>query len=260
MHDLQAITAPLKKMDVSGFCYSKFKNGVRIVELINIPNYVDLYLSKLDIYPKDSFFENYHHQLHTGFNIYPFHLGNLSKNSIYQDMKDNGMEIAICFTFLSDDKSEIERFNFSFKKIETLITKLNDLKSFINFNYYFKEKANKIISQSIIKNKIFIPDKKIFLPNTTDIENTNTKLLVIDKYYFDFLPEGEYLTKREFEILKLYYLGDTAKTISIKLNTAHRTIETHLQKIRKKAQTNNLLKTIKNSFSAVTLLMSSIND
>jgi DNA-binding CsgD family transcriptional regulator len=255
MRDLQTIAAPLTQLNAAGFCYSKFKNGIRVVELTTISKYTDHYLAKLNTYPISDFIENHYHKIKTGLSVYPHNIGDLSKNYIYQDMKDHGMTNAIFFTVLSNDQSTIERFSFTFDKIDILISKLNDLSTFFQFNYYFKEKANKIIAQSIAKNKIFIPDKKLLLPGTTlNKDLSDNKSLDIKKYYFEFLPDGKYLTQREFEILKLYCLGDTAKTISIKLNASYRTIETHLQKIRKKIGNNNLLKIVTSSLAAITLL------
>lgn len=78
-----------------------------------------------------------------------------------------------------------------------------------------------------------------------DSVNHFLKLTKIKKFYIDSLMGDVYLTRKEAEIAGWLILGKSSLEISMILNSKERTIEKHLEKIRKKLACNKTTQIIK---------------
>jgi DNA-binding CsgD family transcriptional regulator len=101
---------------------------------------------------------------------------------------------------------------------------------------YFKEKCAQTISKPLIHNEEIYP----LLPEDIkkrDQDNINigykTNSLVINKYHLGY-PFIEPLSIKEFEVLKLYFLGNSTKETAMELYISTRTVEKHLENILSK--------------------------
>lgn len=106
-----------------------------------------------------------------------------------------------------------------------------------HFILYFKEQAKKLIEESE-KEKIIIPLKKnlaehFYHPRKEKIieflKNTHIK-----RYYLDGKYSGVYLTAKEARCVYWLIQGKSAEEISMIENNSVRTVECHLENIRKK--------------------------
>lgn len=242
--DIIEIVRPLKKFDVIDFCYAKFKDTTRLVELMSNHSYIDRYLKNLDKYPDHDFIENNLSRIANYPNNFCFgFLPEVEENNlILHDTIACGMKSAITFFNRSLSKNEIEIFTFSFDaSYEELVKKLQYLTIFKEFTCHFKDKAHQIIQSSVKKNLKFLPKET---PNALSISNKdktlNSSAFSTNRYYLQCFAEDIYLTKKELLYLKHYLNGLSVKEIAIALNLSRRTVETHLQNVRAKAKIKNL--------------------
>lgn len=113
---------------------------------------------------------------------------------------------------------------------------------FKRFILYFRDKAHAILKKASA-NKIFLPEKQIITNrklNIIDIsENTRQEFInktSIEKFFILNKEGNLYLTKREAECIAHMIDGSTAKQIAKILGISFRTVESHLNIIKKKLQ------------------------
>lgn len=111
--------------------------------------------------------------------------------------------------------------------INTYINNKEELEHFI---LYFKDKAHDLISHAD-KNRIL--PASLSATSTHQIITKDESALIkekflrdttINRFFLKGLPEGKYLTKREFEITKLLAHGKLIKEIAEILGLTHRTV------------------------------------
>ena len=122
------------------------------------------------------------------------------------------------------------------------VNKLFVIKQFI---MYLHDKAYSLLMPNDFN--IFIKTDKVIDPCDKQTAIPNGQLFNIDKYYYDS-DLSCYLTRQEFLCLYNLSQGKSCKEISKILGISHRTVEGHLNSIRKKTGTNfksNLLENCK---------------
>ena len=101
-----------------------------------------------------------------------------------------------------------------------------------------KAGASGYITKDTVPNELVIAIRKIN-KGRKFISKEVAELLTTDLYHNDEKDPHEYLSDREFEILKLIANGKTTKTISIELSISPKTVSTFRSRILKKLNMKN---------------------
>ncbi len=160
---------------------------------------------------------------------------------LYKDGCDFNYTNGICITQSNSDYFENYHFftaNRDGYADQFFMTNYNTL---LNFIFYFKEKVlqTKAI-RSIYDNKyIFIedsPPKKSEIITMPDLEKT----LFLPQPCRFYLSDDSFLTKQEINILSYAIRSFSCKEIAKLLNISYRTVETHMNNIKKKTNSKNI--------------------
>lgn len=113
---------------------------------------------------------------------------------------------------------------------------LMDMSVLEKFSYYFLAKSQRLINQANkIKSKLPIMHDKF------KREDTNEKIQILDtleitKLYFTVNHEDVFLSKQETKVAIHYVQGVSAKQMANRLDITHKTIEWHIENIKRKLQ------------------------
>jgi len=113
---------------------------------------------------------------------------------------------------------------------------LNNLDLLKAFCFYFKDKGAKII-KTFEKNRIRVEKKPANIIHTIDnltVRENCLQHLDIEKYHLGEIYENHYITKREAECIKWCIQGKTAGEIAAILNITERTVNAHLDNVKRK--------------------------
>lgn len=170
-------------------------------------------------------------------------------NPVYKAAED--FNIAKGLTLVMKHQGYWDFYNFGTTK-----NNLNISDSFLSENFlelehfiiYFKDKGHKLIEESgkhIIKFKETPMD---FCLKSNDIKLSKIKSFdvfyketEINRYFLDGEFEGEYVTRREIQIIDLLLKGKTQKEIAEQVGIKQKTIESHIARIRKKFKSSNMV-------------------
>lgn len=237
----------ISETSIDSLCQPLLQYGVNY--FLYVKRYVDG--SQLEISSHPNWSEYYYK--HEFYNIGPF------KN--IRRIYDSGKH----FWFDRGDAFEkmysVARESFNIDNGYTIVKKYSDCNEFFHFagkakntglinfylNYndvlerfilYFKDKYGDVINVAE-KNKFIIQYHEEQKENTELNSHTRFQLLEIAKTmpinrYFLCEHRNTYLTSREVECVKWYITGKSAEEIAIILNISKRTVETHLEKVKKK--------------------------
>lgn len=125
-----------------------------------------------------------------------------------------------------------ELFSFASSNDHIYDAKKSQLNRFI---YYFKEQAKDLIEgaeQDRIIVPIHSPPRSIDNPDVNEIQFS--KLTQVSRYYLSGPYQGIYLTNREVECLNWSVMGKTMEEISIILYISKKTVERHIDNIKRK--------------------------
>lgn len=237
VQDIGQITSTLTKLNIEHFNYTKYRSKVRMVEPFDLPKYVESYLNEIDTFPREIFSENNIGLVTDKISLYPPAVVKTENNKIIQMETAHGIGHGI--SFIKNDKMndvmEVFTFYGSTDNPNFLNIVFHKTAELENFCYSFKEKAARIINEGCGNNKIYLPNVTPFSNYSTKESIQSKQSFKVNKYYLIGLNENAYLTKKEFMCLKLYGKGFSAKEISEELFLSHRTIEKHLENVRKKS-------------------------
>ena len=229
------------------FSYAKFYLNQRIFSCFTVENYLEKYCDLLEK-PIDqgNFIEN-----STIFDksslIFSAHDLSISikNNQILQLMYHCNLNNSLMIKNWDEKLKTTELFGFYTavpgpEGLQDLKTKLP---LFMQFCLEFKERARPlIISGELSTEKLHSlgtianagKSEQDFQKINTDVAAFNPS---INKYYLGAPFANHHLTQKEFECLKLFFLGRTAKQIAKDLGgISHRTVEKHLLSIKSKAE------------------------
>jgi len=141
-------------------------------------------------------------------------------------------------SLINKGKTSCESFLFG----STLTT--NDLTNYYlsnighlrNFTYYFKSKGNMLL-EKMESNQLLIynppPPKKVI--STINYHNLKSEFMEdVDKFYFDVDNKNLFLTRREIECAKYFFIGKTSEEVAMILGIAKKTVDKHIENIKKK--------------------------
>lgn len=136
-----------------------------------------------------------------------------------------------------------DSYSFASNKEDTYAAEMyiNNVDAFLKFAPYFKEKATPIINEAE-KQRIILPAhlQDLSLVQLVDLENKAYKKEIFfkeimpAKFCFILKVGKATLTKRENECLQHLAHGKNKKEIGSVIGLSPRTVETHLEKVRKK--------------------------
>lgn len=215
------ITAPLKKLGITFFNYSKHtENGGRVYLETNSA-VTERYLSEKEylIGNTESNPENYKDQVVLW--------SRLPNQVIFQRNREKNIDHGMFLIKKGNGFCEFFGFATTVDNYQIINTYLNYLDELKSFTDYFKVKAAKLISQAD-KEKIFLP----FHNNPTNFVNLDIELDFNDELYSQ-------LSKRQKECALMLLNGMTTKEISEALKLSQRTIETYVNNLKYKLHCQN---------------------
>ncbi len=126
---------------------------------------------------------------------------------------------------------------------------INNLEIFNHFRFYFLDKAHQLIQKA--ENNILIKpyrqDRSIEMDQTTSIKKIINKMDIRHYYIFD---KETYLTKQQMFCAAYMMHSYSAKQIAKALNLSPRTVENHIEIIKRKFNFQERSELIKELFSA----------
>jgi len=232
-----------------GFSYSIFcdkseTEKIRTSFVFSKPFLVESFLSLIDDFPEDAFFQNHKFPLDktTVFSQEDpqYILPNTALEKAYSGIyRANGLKNSIIMTLRDDFLKKTEMFHFqSFfdDRSEWRAKQIRNLQLLRKFAAFFKGNALTLINNSLVSNEElfdFFPKDEKALSTFCESIDENQGDSNVNHYHLG-PPFNKPLTKREFELLKLYFIGLSTKKMAINLNVSTRTIEKHLENIRSK--------------------------
>lgn len=234
---IRQICEPLKLIGIDDFFYMRVYNDETIIDFATHIDWGVHFFDKL----QDNFYSKAEVNSH-------FHSSN--QTTLWQDYPDNLIwkegrdyfKVGNGLTIIRRSENYNESFSFFSKKTnnqtaETYIGHTELLEKFID---YFKQKAQPLILKAE-QNKLSIPrfyKTNAEEPRGTFIESIQKFLEKID--IKKNIKKFSELTQRECECLYWTAQGKTAEEVGMIINSSKRTVETHLNSVKEKTDTNKL--------------------
>ena len=232
---IDKIVAPLSAFGIKHFRYLRlYGNGSRVL-LSNQPD-CTRYMYEGDRYQKMWFDGEFPQYLKEG--AYSWNINRLQDDSEEEEKLELeintllGLYHGITFVQPSDDFYEIYSFDTDHTKIYDVHKKL-----FLRFILYFKEQAKELIATGEHE-RIIIPVKKnlmtIAAADYTDDIHTFLNKTKISRYYLHGKYHNVYLTSKEVQCIYWLMQGKSAEETAIIEGSKVKTVQCHLENIRKK--------------------------
>lgn len=231
--DMLKLSHPLKTIGIDILSYSVFRNfkdnrTIRLSTYSSDEDLIHYYLEHLNAVPEDALLENQKIPLNKNSLLCPYNPAYFNNNSVRQLENKYGIKNAISLSFhnVSTNITELFWFQTFDDRREwnmQLMQNLNLLNQFVIFfrdQIYQKIKPSQLAENEILK----LYGTSLQKPIDNDRIPSNTVNFNISKYHFGH-PFIKPLTKKEFIILKLTFLGYSAKQISEELGLSDRTIQ-----------------------------------
>ena len=234
--EIDVVCSELKRLGITFFSHTRiFNNGSRIDINNNALMIEEFY------YGKDKIYEFYTPEINPKERQEDILLvDSLEDNPSFQFLR-NGYNIDHMLVKIEKQEAFCDVWNFGTKKENKDITRLylNHLDVLILFTYYYREKCANLIRESekdpIIISDIKFNDKDLDKFNMTAEQVKDCLLSKTKRYYLNsFQMEPVYLTKSEIEICLWIYRGKTSEEIAVVLGGTKRTIEKHIENIKRK--------------------------
>jgi len=257
---IEALKKPLQEMDIDSFTYNiteDIGNGRQIRKTVL---YSDIFLAETFLnvsseFPENAFFEN--HKFPRQTSIYTWNdqeyivKGTLYESLYHKIYTHNGIRNSIIFNFRDEFLKRNTTFLFLSHSENPmwLLQQIKNNKSLKKYILYLMENAPNVFNKELLTNQ----EKLNFLnkqPRANEIDSqsqilpNNTKAqmaldFAIRKYYLGY-PFNHSVSKKEFEVLNLYFQGYATKNIAKNLRISPRTVDKHLENLRSKTNCKTL--------------------
>jgi len=230
------IIQPFQAFNIKFFVYVKiFPDGSRI-SLNNNVQWSKFFFENYSKYVRGEIFET---QNNTNKKT-SHHLWILNKhqNQLLIDNEkefglDNGIDIII------PGKEYTEFFVFATDKYQKSINNfyINNFDILNQSIFYFKDKGKEIIAQAEKSGLIYLPSTKKTISDNDNIiidKESILKKILPSRYYINNQYKNEYLTRSEYQCLKLIAKLKSAKEIANELKLSPRTVEVYINNIKEK--------------------------
>lgn len=238
--DIRDICTPLfKNTDINYFCYCRYFPDKSYIALSSDPAWAKhFYYTQ---YPSAGY-EGKALQSGIYFSQNINHIGCTQK--MVEDMRLN-FNLYEVFVFLNLNKEYCDMSIYCMKKVtyDPVNFYLRNLNLLESFNLFFQEKAESLITQAS-SNRIYIPqsfEKSFAIKEMPFSDNHSLKGLHNKFKHFKkdsscalYDSMNMQLTNQEIKCLDLIVRGKTSKMIGKILNISYRTVETHMQNIKRK--------------------------
>ncbi|GEM_PF-621338 len=222
-------------LKISHFCYIRsFLDGTHLL-LSNDSQWIEtFYLNFYD----DGAFHNIPANYQSGFVLWSTVHNQVTFNACRENFN-----IAHGITIIENKKDYCEFYCFGTTKDNPGIANfyLSNLDLLSRFNAFFKEQANLLIEKAYADRVILphchsVSEETVSLedPNAINLRRAFLNAISCRRYYLDGIYSDVYVTARELDCLNLITLGKSTKQISSVLDLSSRTVETHLNAIKKK--------------------------
>lgn len=250
--DINSICKPLTEFDITFFHYvRKFKDNSRI-NISNKPKWIEHFYNKKfylagSLQGKNEFYDSSYFLWET-----------LKEQEIYVDAREYfGVDHGITIIKTLPDSVEFIHFGADRHNQQVINFYLSNIDFLNRFTLYFKEQAKHLINRALL-NKIYPPSLNSN-PSRDDLKIINHGLIKISlpkqqeflratriKHYHLHSPYGPVnITEHEMVCLLGLLEGETASEIAARLGKSKRTIETHLDHIKRKLDCNTKSELIK---------------
>ena len=159
-------------------------------------------------------------------------------NSKLSDAR-NSFNIDNGFTLIELHAEYKEFYSFGINHLKKAIYQYYDNKErFINFIFYFKQEAQRLIQDSA-QHRVILPweqAKLDFNDRAMNHQNKSNNLFNVSKYYLAGKYRHVYLTRQQFKCVFKLSEGMRIKSIAILLGISPRTVEDHINKVKEKLQ------------------------
>lgn len=245
----------LKPLGINGVTYSCFQKNsknafFRNNTLFSDRNLVESHIANLRTFPQGAFVEKQRFPLYKNGYFSPLDPRYSTDLSIRNFGKLYGIKNIFCLNFYdgSLNKSELYWFYTSNERPDWFISQIENLPVLNTFVLYFRDTFKYLMDKPLLTiNEI----------NSFTLNDTNTSVypqtmqhssqMPIDiKFDIEFKryifgdPFNEPLTRKEFEKLRLSFLGYSAKEIAQQLNISPRTVEKSLEHTQAKTNSKNI--------------------
>lgn len=231
--EIQILADPLLELDITYFQFVEIDEKGKMLFLCNDIDWYD-YFSTNQLYLKSNF-KNMPASYQNGYILcqdLPVKKGIVDKAEEHN--------IAHGITLVEKTKNTCQFYLFATKReneriINTYFYNLDLLKRYI---LYFRDKAYKIIRDNSMK-KFNTRQENDGINHTPLIHLSSEKInrfvskTEVNKF-FCYVDDDVYLTKREAKCLKWYVLGKSANEIGEILNLSARTVEAHINNLKRK--------------------------
>jgi len=158
----------------------------------------------------------------------------------YLSLLRENLDIAHGIVIIYPKASHVEFYHFAAASENHKINHfyLNNIDILHNFVFYFNDVAKSLMNESF-QNRIYYPntqDKTLL--TSGDVANSYSHNMNHDKS-FSIMSDFYSLTRREGECAQLLMSGNCCKRMASKMNLSTRTIEKHLQSLRRKTNSHN---------------------
>lgn len=226
------ICAPLEKIGVTFFNYSKvYKAGARIDLCTSYP-ITEYYYFKSKAYKTDSVESNVEN-LSEGFNLW----SSFTEDEGLQVMRNEFNTFnGISYIHKTEDYCECYHFGSTRENAQIIHFYLNHLDVLKLFNLYFKSKGRELIKQAE-KQKIMVGATDEFeLKQEIAAKQLESVLqeLSTHKYFVDSNYDETYLTQRELECLCWYASDKTVEEIALILKVKVNSVKSYIEIAKRK--------------------------
>lgn len=243
---LQDSCGVLQEFGITSLGYSRFYTD-KCIRISNNTEWMEYYLKNDIIYNnKDRYLGEINSVIEK--RIYLV-LRNQDTNSseIKTIMSNHGMG-NVCSLYLKNNDNYIEMFGFATDMDSENLTSfyINNIDILLKYTFFFKERMMEIINSKLAE--LFIPfDSPIHCPTKAprDLRSELNDKLILKKIY---LTEDISISPKEYECLGYLSQGNTYKGIANIMRISSRTVETHLNNIKRKVGYNykaDILKLLK---------------
>ncbi len=159
----------------------------------------------------------------------------LFKDQTYEDITDLNQRFGLFSTAVIVKKFDhfLDVIGFTTSAPDPHSFMLNNIDALESYYFYFKDKAQNIISQSSRDPLIYHNNDK-----ANHVNNISMRSATLNQYVIELDNSTALLTKREYHVLHLLAKGSSSKLIARALNISPRTVEHHISKIAKKTLCN----------------------
>ncbi len=244
--DIITLCQPLFKLGISSYVYVRTYADDSEFRLGNRSDWLEHYYSQ-GLY-KESLFEKTPQYYQPGAVLW----STLLSHSRILDSAKNDFNIDHGLTVLNKEHDYCEKIFFGADSTNPGIVNLylNDMDLLLNFNRYFKERADFLIKKAN-QRRLYLPcNETLNIAQQHDLKMLNRDNVADIKNELKIVEQKNVLSLREQQIANCLLEGYTAAQIAEKFFLSRRTVEAHTRNIKEKLNVRNKAELLRTLLSA----------